>query len=87
MDGVLMRVMARMGDPGRNVVDRDDAVEQHDHDKEQQAQREIIEERVFHARSHRALASRGLLMRPPEESHAYAPNKVDIDQMWRPPRR
>jgi len=37
MDCVLMRVMAAMGDLGRNVVDRDDAVEQHDDHENQEA--------------------------------------------------
>jgi hypothetical protein len=31
MDRVLVRVMTRLGDLGRNVVDRDNAVNQHDH--------------------------------------------------------
>ena len=43
MDCVLVRVMAAMGDLGRNVVDRDDAVEQHDHHKKQQTERDIVQ--------------------------------------------
>jgi hypothetical protein len=49
VDGVLVRMMTRMRDPSRNVVDRDDALDQHDHHEKQQAQCEIIQEWIFHA--------------------------------------
>ena len=39
----LGALMPRLGDLGRNVVDRDDAVEQHDHDKKQQTERDIVQ--------------------------------------------
>src|SRR6516164_11206409 len=48
MDRVFVRMMTRMGDLGRNVVDRYDAVDQHDDHEKQQAKRKVIEEWVFH---------------------------------------
>src|SRR6516165_2159117 len=48
MDRVLVGVMTRMSDLGRNVVDRDDAVDQHDDHEKQQAKRKVIKEWVFH---------------------------------------
>ena len=39
----LGALMPRLGDLGRNVVDRDDAVEQHDHHKKQQTERDIVQ--------------------------------------------
>jgi hypothetical protein len=41
-------MMTAFGDPRGNVVDRFDAVHQHDHDEKQQAKREVIEEWIFH---------------------------------------
>jgi hypothetical protein len=40
MDRVFVRVMTRFGDLGWNVVDRDYAVEQGNHDEDQQPKRE-----------------------------------------------
>ena len=46
VDGILMRVIAMLRDFVRHVVDRDDAVEQRDEHKNEEAQREVVEERV-----------------------------------------
>ena len=43
--------MPRLSDLGRNVVDRDDAVDQHDDHEKQQTKCEVIQEWVFRARS------------------------------------
>jgi hypothetical protein len=48
MDRILVRVMTLFRDLGWNVVDRDDAVEQRYYDEDQQAEREIVQERIFH---------------------------------------
>jgi hypothetical protein len=39
-----MRMMALFGDLCRNVMDRDDAVEDHNDDKNKQSEREIVQE-------------------------------------------
>jgi hypothetical protein len=52
VDRIFVRVMTRVGDPGGNVVDRNDAVDQHGHDKKQQTKREVVQEWIFHARPH-----------------------------------
>lgn len=43
MDRILMRMIAVDGDFVRNVMQHDDPVEQHETDKHQQTQREVIE--------------------------------------------
>src|SRR5262245_53321345 len=43
-----MRVIARLRDQVRNVVDCDDAVEEHHHDEDENAQCEIVQERIVH---------------------------------------
>ena len=48
VDRVLVGMMARLRDLRRNVVDRDDAVEQHHDHEKQQKQREIVEKRIAH---------------------------------------
>src|SRR6185312_16474092 len=46
MDCIGMRVMALFCDPCRDVVNRDDPVEDRDADEDQQPEREIAQERV-----------------------------------------
>jgi hypothetical protein len=41
-----VRMMARLRNLRRDVVDRDDAVEQHHDDENQQKQREIVQKRI-----------------------------------------
>jgi hypothetical protein len=42
MDCVLMRMVALFCDHVRNIVDRDNAIEQHNDHEQQQKQREIV---------------------------------------------
>src|SRR5262249_12009207 len=48
MDGVLMRMIATFRDEVWDVVDGDDAVEQHHHDEDQQPEREVVQKRITH---------------------------------------
>jgi hypothetical protein len=44
-------MMALFRDPGRNVMDRDDPVEDHDHDKNKQAKSKVVQKWVaYHPR-------------------------------------
>jgi len=71
VDRVLMRMMTRMRDPSGNVVDRDDAVDQHDHDEKQQAKCEVIKEWIFHGRSPSQVGAE-------RQRTAAVPGKLDI---------
>jgi hypothetical protein len=46
MDGVCMRMMALFGDFGRNVMDRDDPVEDHNDDENKQSKSEVVQEGI-----------------------------------------
>src|SRR5215212_3086733 len=46
MNGVLVRVVSAFRNQVRNIVDRDDAVEQHHDHEDQDEEREVIQERV-----------------------------------------
>ena len=46
VDRVLVRVIAMLGEFVRHVVDRDDAVEERDEHKNEEAEREVVQERV-----------------------------------------
>jgi hypothetical protein len=46
MDGVCMRMMALFGDPGRNVMDRDDPVEDHNDHENKQSKSEVVQEGI-----------------------------------------
>ncbi|WP_245435681.1 hypothetical protein [Microvirga calopogonii] len=48
VNGVLMWVVARLGDAVGNVVNGDDAVEQRDRHEEEDAQRQIVQEGIAH---------------------------------------
>src|SRR5690349_19460569 len=48
VDRVLVWVVARLGDQIRNVMDCDDAVEQHHNHKEENSESEVVQERVTH---------------------------------------
>jgi hypothetical protein len=48
MDRILMGVVALFGDPMRDIVDSDDAVEHDGDDKEEQELCEIVEEGITH---------------------------------------
>src|SRR6516225_6263412 len=67
VDRVLVGMMAGLRDLRRDVVDRDDAVEQHHDHENQEKQREIVEKRIAHgcnvlARRETAKISRGIIM-------------------------
>jgi hypothetical protein len=53
MDRVLMWMVASLGDPMRDVVNSDDAVEHDDDDKEQHEKCEVVQERIVHRRTGR----------------------------------
>ena len=44
MDRICVRMMAPFRDPGRNVVDRDDPVEDHNNNEDKQPEGEVIQE-------------------------------------------
>ena len=46
VDGILVRVIAMLREFVGHVMDRDDAVEERDEHKNEEAQREVVEERV-----------------------------------------
>src|SRR5262249_43377580 len=46
VDGVCVRMMTRFSDPGGNVMDRDDPVENHCDHKAEKTKGKVIEERV-----------------------------------------
>src|SRR3954466_11614281 len=46
VDGILMRITTVLRDLVGHVVDRDDAVEERDEHKNEETEREVIEERV-----------------------------------------
>jgi len=48
MDRILMWVVAGFGDPMRDIVDSDDAVEHDGYDKEEQEQCDVVEEGITH---------------------------------------
>ena len=46
MNGVLMRMVARLRNQVRNIVDSDDAVEQYDHNEKQYSKCKVVQERI-----------------------------------------
>jgi hypothetical protein len=50
VDRILVGMMTALGDLGRDIVDRDDAVEQHHNHENQQEKREIVQKRIAHER-------------------------------------
>jgi hypothetical protein len=57
VDRVRMGMMARLRDLRRDVVDRDDAVEQHHDHEDQQTKRKIIQKRIADDRNLTSSAS------------------------------
>ena len=53
---ILVRMVPSFSNPVGNVVDCDDAVEQHDRDEVENAQGKVVEMMVFHGHSHLAKA-------------------------------
>jgi hypothetical protein len=56
-------MMPRLSDLGRNVMDRDDPVEDHDNDKTKQSECEIVQEWIAYHSPH-SLILNGLVVRP-----------------------
>jgi hypothetical protein len=60
MDCVLVGMVALFCDRVRDIVDRDNAVEQHHDHEQQQKQREIVQKRVTHDPSTLSLRGRSI---------------------------
>src|SRR5215813_14936663 len=46
VNSISVRMMALFCDPGRNVMDRDDPVEDHDHDKNKKSESKVVQEGI-----------------------------------------